>query len=355
MPSKLIILLELFVLLAINGVNANIQCLQCSSETDENCAEGKVFPRECPSDQDSCYTRLVGGHVVRGCIQDILDCSRDPSCSFCLQDECNSVYWPRCYKCGSGEAGCADEQFGTPELCEQQSGGFNFCYTRLENGLVTRGCGFEYPYCVIYPQICQSCFIDGCNGLSQEALQPTKCQQCIDRTNNCIEGNSSDLSSDCEMLADSCFTEVFGITSDALVARACSQLYGSSIRDCASNPLCSVCQGDNCNDNRRLKCHQCKESSLDSSCKDQQGFGAMFCATYRENDQCFTRVLNGLFERGCVSDLEPNDKVCDESGAENCNLCDGLGCNGQKSSSAVATFGCSTIALLLFLAVFFRF
>lgn len=159
---------------------------------------------------------------------------------------------------------------------------------------VTRGCGFEDPYCLAEPQNCQVCYSDGCNGLAQAALSPSKCQQCSASTRDCVEGNSSALSIDCPVLADSCFSAVTSIAGSGRVIRGCSEQIGGQIRTCANNPLCTVCHGDNCNDKRRLRCHQCKVTSLDSSCQEEQTFGAMYCANYREDDRCYTRVLNGF-------------------------------------------------------------
>lgn len=347
-PNSITLLL-LFGLLVINGISANIRCLQCTSETDENCAEGDVFPRECPSDNAFCYSRLVGGHVDRGCMTNIADCTVDSNCSVCVQDGCNKVFWPKCHQCQAGDAGCADEQVDAPTFCAQSG---DFCYARFYNGQVTRGCRSEDPDCLFEPQNCHMCYRDGCNGLALAALKPTKCQQCVGSDRACLEGNSTALSTECDVLADSCVSVVTSITSSGEVLRVCSGRLSTWMRQCGKPTLCTVCQGDNCNDKRRLRCHQCKVTSLDNSCEDEQDWSAMYCTNFREDDLCYTRTFNGFFERGCLSDFDAN--VCNETGVDKCQLCDDIGCNSQKNSVSASSVSFLPKTLFLILIVLFK-
>uniref|UniRef100_A0A8D8HC58 (northern house mosquito) hypothetical protein n=1 Tax=Culex pipiens TaxID=7175 RepID=A0A8D8HC58_CULPI len=355
MLGQTIISFGLILVLFTNENLANMHCLQCSSESDKNCAEGTHPTSECLPEEDSCYTRLVGGHVVRGCLLDLpLDeCLNDKTCRSCVGNGCNRAYWPKCHQCGSGDVGCDGEQLGSPEFCGQIAG-WNYCYARLNGGQVTRGCGFEDELCVAEPESCQICFNDGCNGLARDALKPTKCQSCVGSDSVCLEGNASKLSSDCPRLADACVTLVTGIPSSATVIRDCSELLEAGIRSCSNplndHPLCVSCQGDNCNDKRWLRCHQCRVTSLDSSCNDEHIAPAMFCANYRESNRCYTRVLNGFFERGCLSDFDVNVNVCNVTGTENCNICDGQACNGRINSAP--KLGGLTIMFQFILAIY---
>lgn len=348
----------ILVLLTNDIFAANMHCLQCTSESDEICAEGTHQTSECLPEEDSCYTRLVGGHVVRGCLLDLptdeyASCLNDKTCRSCVGNGCNSAYWPKCHHCGSGDAGCDEEQLSSPEFCGQIAGS-NYCYARLTGGQVTRGCGFEDELCAAEPESCQICYNDGCNGLARDALKPTKCQSCSNSNSDCLEGNASKLSSDCSRLADACITLVTTIASSGSVIRDCAEVLEAGIRSCSStlnnDPLCVSCQGDNCNDKRWLQCHQCKATTLDSSCNAEQVDPAMFCANYRESNRCYSRVLNGSFERGCLSDLDVNVNVCNETGVDNCNICDGQACNSRINSAA--KLGGITLVFQFILAIY---
>uniref|UniRef100_A0A1Q3EVM5 Putative conserved secreted protein n=1 Tax=Culex tarsalis TaxID=7177 RepID=A0A1Q3EVM5_CULTA len=319
-----------------------ISCIKCSSQNDPNCSRAKLQPSECAQEDDQCYMRILNGHLVRGCYKDQtqndqVSCDINGGlCIKCEKSSCNNVYWPRCHKCEEPtDPNCSGKQTGLVEATFCSSYAMdNFCYARVNNGLVSRGCGREYPACLTDRAGCQMCYSDGCNGLAKADLQSPKCQKCQGVDDACIEGSSSALNVVCSRLGDGCYTTI----TDNKVERGCLDFSGTDrIHQCSdpADTTCVSCQGANCNNQPWLRCHQCRVTDSDKSCNDEKTnlTSASFCSNYQPGDKCYSRTVDGVFERGCQSTLGVNANACDKLGANECQLCADPGCNKLKNSA----------------------
>lgn len=319
---------------------AKISCIKCSSEKDPNCSRAKLSSSECSQEDDQCYMRILNNHLVRGCFKDQtqdeqVSCNNnEKTCIPCQESGCNNVYWPRCHRCAeSTDAGCSGEQTVEATFCSSYAMD-NFCYARMDAGLVTRGCGTDYAACLKERDTCQMCYSDGCNGLAKTDLQLTKCQRCQNVDETCTNGTSSALNVDCSRLGDACYTTI----TDNKVERGCMDYSGADrVRHCAdpTNSTCVSCQSTYCNNQPWLRCHQCRVTDSDKSCNDEKAelTTASFCNNYQLGDKCYSRTVDGVFERGCQSDLGANANACDKLGEKECQLCADPGCNKLKNSA----------------------
>lgn len=336
--------------------SAKISCIKCSTADDTNCSRANLEPSLCSQEDDQCFMRVLNGQLVRGCYQDqsqIDQASCDANeglCIKCQEDGCNKRYWPKCYSCvENADVGCENEQTDLTKAsyCSVYSSD-NYCLASVNNDIVFRGCASDYVACLSNRATCQMCHSDGCNGLSKANLKTSKCQKCHSSEENCIIGNSTAMSSDCSRLADPCFSAVV----DNKVQRGCLD-FSPNPRLCSdpSDATCVACQGDNCNAESWLRCHQCKVTATDESCKEEKAdlASATFCRNHQANDKCYSRTVNGIFERGCQSDLGTNVNACDQLSENDCQLCTDAGCNKQRNAAGQLLI--NSIALVMSVVV----
>ena len=98
---------------------------------------------------------------------------------------------------------------------------------------------------------------------------------------------------------------------------------------------CFHCGSESCNkDNTRVDdlCHNCKQTSqqLDNCLINPSESRKSLCA-FGNYGKCFSRVVNGLVERGCSITLPPSElNNCYSDQDESCHLCsEGNACNKQ--------------------------
>lgn len=94
----------------------------------------------------------------------------------------------------------------------------------------------------------------------------------------------------------------------------------------------------------RLSCHECTGNE-NSTCAAEISTPPTVCRLYEQTDRCYTRRgANNVTERGCIS-----ANVCREDGEE-CNVCDGHGCNSRTFNASNAIVASTA---LIVLSVFF--
>ncbi|KAJ6648787.1 hypothetical protein Bhyg_04018 [Pseudolycoriella hygida] len=147
--------------------------------------------------------------------------------------------------------------------------------------------------------------------------------QCIScssaNTAACATTSGTLPSIDCAEGSTSCYTYVEGEVT---------------IRSCALpevNPpsTYSTCSGDNCNSNiypeNRLSCHKC----VGVGCLVSNDLPTPTpCQRYKEDDECFTYLYNGVATRGCLSESEAMVTNC--LNEHICSKCTSGGCNGKS-------------------------
>lgn len=354
--QKWILLVLVGTVLICEAVVEN--CVQCNTD-DPECISGEKQAEPCPaaaSPAESCYVRITGGKVDRGCSSQAQQstCSEadGTACKRCSTNGCNKFPWPRCHQCTSIDENCSEEKVGEGTFCgkykpRDQAGGK--CYERFAQGKVERGCEIDListPEDVCQGnEECRSCDTgDGCNKDAGRVFQVTKCVQCDtndDAEGTCLDGTKTATS--CANPSDKkCYSRVL---ADGSLKQGCySELEPAEVTAC-TGPTCTICDGDECNKGvfpaNRLVCNQCKKSDTDADCAAELTGNAKskVCKKYVENDRCYSRVkADQSFERGCQSDLPENEQGC--TGLVNCFECEGNNCNTLSEEKLKASTKC---------------
>lgn len=334
----------------ICGTNgAKINCVQCTSLNATDCANGTVSAKECKVDDDSCYHRLNGVNVERGCLKDLLQpdqekCNNvtDLSCVTCRTAGCNKDKWLSCYTCDQTVKECAGEQManGTAAVfCKQFKAG-DTCYSKVDADKVSRGCASDLAdvvaECTNF-KYCESCEGNACNKLSSETLKTfTKCHRCKSTDAKCVNGTTEAV--DCDKREDTCYTRI----QNNLLERNClSNLADAEQSTCKKeeDTTCVTCAGSGCNKASWLQCHQCKEATV-AACAEQQTIAssAQFCKNYKDGNKCYERIETGKVVRGCETDLGSTEEACKNN--TQCRSCSVDGCNKEASSTLLTVDRC---------------
>ncbi|XP_058839798.1 prion-like-(Q/N-rich) domain-bearing protein 25, partial [Topomyia yanbarensis] len=317
-----------------------INCVKCDS-SNENCADATLMATKCPIRTDTCYSRVIGGTLQRGCLseltieeQSVCENTVDFSCRTCNEDSCNNNIWLRCHQCSANSSTtCHQNQTGLAPFCEKYKIG-NRCYERLENSTTVRGCesdlGPSVSACKDNRQ-CRTCSVSGCNKEAASTLESTdRCLQCnsLGVTDvSCLTGSAE--SQPCSKpSAGKCFSR---IDINGALHRGChGDLMEEEVGNCSSK-ACSTCEGEGCNSDifptDRLSCYQCRSDS-DSKCANPLNVPdapMSYCQKYQPGDLCYTRIQNGIVERGCQSNLAKT--ACEGLKANECQVCSGENCN----------------------------
>lgn len=156
-------------------VNKCLVCTEIANEQCRNPAAGQ-FLEECSTSNPGCITRIVGGHIIRGClnslsIEDILSCD-STICFPCEENECNrqsvapSTTPPPnkrllCHQCvGQEDISCAGKIISAPTECPKNVIN-DQCYIARPLGDYERGCLSSTKRCEY--ESCQKCSTNGCN------------------------------------------------------------------------------------------------------------------------------------------------------------------------------------------------
>lgn len=160
------------------SVSANF-CFVCSTQTDPSCLipVGAQLMRDCNpiANNNTCYTRIVDRHVVRGCSaalsrEDFANCNSETDCELCHdvanQGRCNGAVFPEhrlhCHQCsGAVNSTCGEEIVTAAQLCRFYDPN-DQCYVSVVGDLVERGCLSESDFCRV-GQTCHTCDGHGCN------------------------------------------------------------------------------------------------------------------------------------------------------------------------------------------------
>lgn len=126
---------------------------------------------------------------------------------------------------------------------------------------------------------------------------------------------------------DKCYAKVGGIEPDS-TRRGCF-----SGDDNPNDKFFKICTSDNCNTqvvpDHRIKCFQCDEKSNANCPISGSNYPPLrFCQKYNTNasEECYVILdkKTNKIRRGCVTDLEYDEKECEDG---ICEICDFDGCN----------------------------
>ncbi|XP_049538956.1 protein psiR-like [Anopheles darlingi] len=311
-----------------------VKCVQCSS-SDSDC-NGLTLPdpKQCPSTNLHCFTRIDEGKLERGCLsslsQELQENCKDannPSCIVCTEDGCNTQKWPRCYRCTSSSDESCDTSLNTDHLnfCDAYTE-HNICHSWIQDGEISRDCTIDKETVCADNNRCLVCEAEGCNSHSRELLDTVHtCYHCSSSTDECdqLEGTGTE----CGRRSDRCYTRV----TDGVLIRGCLSEMDSE-EECLSAPAsqCVVCNDNDCNQQRWNACYQCSNTT-NSDCADEQKNQSepAYCSRYDANGECYVSLNEGHFTRGCLLDHE--NESCDDPWQ--CVSCTGSGCNEGSSES----------------------
>uniref|UniRef100_A0A182QFR9 DUF753 domain-containing protein n=1 Tax=Anopheles farauti TaxID=69004 RepID=A0A182QFR9_9DIPT len=336
---------------------AALRCLVCNS-TDTGCVEGwPEYSRNCTSEADVCFTNVTDGVLLRGCLSELLtveervECTEQEgrACVSCSENECNSVPWLKCAHCDNvGLESCTDKQ--RVSLCPQYRSS-DRCYeivtgTGEDLKPIAKGCESTL---VLKGIVCDQ--TDGCRFMEKieynctvekslrTSLQCLVCSSEDESSEECISGTLPPQS--CPPEDDKCFSRLQGTT---LERNCISKLSLEEQNDCSNGDgTCITCTEAGCNNDRLLRCIQCKKSQ-NIECIDpiiSSTLGAKFCPRFLGADgRCFARIFGEELERGCSAATEA---IC--AGNNQCLTCDTDGCNLQSDSvleDVTKCFRCSS-------------
>lgn len=327
-----------------NNLNAIQKCYQCNSTEDVDCirAVGWFTPVTCQTYGDQCYVHVANDVVTRGCLLE--------SKNVKLKAECNDP--DMCEKC-TGKAGCNDKIVGGEFCMTCDSNADANCRKNLtialrtqcslavkpmgcyrwedEGDSVKRGCVSdirpdERQMCRKQGNTCKTCFGDDCN----KRISFRTCHVCNSTTSkSCIRGPSQFPVVMCHDYLDECFTHV----RNDVVTRGCLRQTPNLIKDCDDEDLCVKCT-DKAGCNKKIVdgefCLTC-DSMINPNCRKNVTFGMRTQCTlavrplgcYRFEDE------GGLVKRGCLSDIQPDEReMCREEDV-NCKTCVGNDCNAK--------------------------
>lgn len=348
------------------GLKAYPKCLVCTS-LDPNCAEGTVAATECPNRDDTCYTLVKEKVLYRGCLsestqedQNKCKSDTDESCFTCENaDGCNSLSWQKCHQCKETETTtCAEVQTDNNAGFCSAYRDLNRCFERLESGKMVRGCETDlttpgHP-CTDNAQ-CRVCTSNGCNKeASATLLNKERCLQCItseDTDGSCLLGTA--ISQPCAKdTQNKCYSKT---NSEGVLKRGChGDLTANEISECTGK-TCTICENEGCNKDvfptDRLRCYQCTTTETEKSCSGTLTGDpkSSLCTIYKDGDQCYSRITNGTFERGCQSSLKA--AACEGLTAKECQLCASANCNTISEDKLKGSAGRNAISSILVAAV----
>ncbi|XP_058059978.1 uncharacterized protein LOC131210713 [Anopheles bellator] len=155
-------------------------CFTCTTANSTNCLvpDQNILLTECPpSPQTSavtCFTRVVGQNVERGCVvgmtqAEVDNCNLVNNCQLCSNENsvaCNGNLFPHgrltCHQCeGLTNSTCAPELESAPTPCLRFAAD-DQCFVQVRENTVLRGCTSENTGCHA-DRNCHACSGNGCN------------------------------------------------------------------------------------------------------------------------------------------------------------------------------------------------
>ncbi|XP_050076166.1 uncharacterized protein LOC126563563 [Anopheles maculipalpis] len=341
-------------------------CATCNIESDGEACNSGLFPSDrrrctigttanayCPNPWDDCVQLLQSGTRKRTCRSSLTEleqsfCTNNTNrCHFCSTDNCNAAEinfnYIECLSCDSStDSRCATNPsaLNTFEKCASCASAL---ITSGGKNITRRGCLASLPsnvsgQCsVTAGSACQRCSTNRCNVVNfpSDRLQ---CYRCVDPP--CVSHQTVHLEYCPEYRAgDSCLLE--SDTSGQLLRLDCrSSLTESELSACSGR--CQTCSTAGCNDPMAYgtsgSCIQCR-SSLHSLCRSDALEMAPEPCNDPANSQCYSRLVDGVTERGCMSDLTATDSSACTRG-ENCLVCNSRTSNCNTVQYPVAPLTC---------------
>lgn len=345
------------------------KCLMCKSQDGAKCEDGTAAAALCPNREDTCYSRVQDKVLERGCLSQLPEADQakckneaDSTCVTCSSEEgCNKQKWLKCHQCKEADTPkCAEEQtVDEAEFCKTHRETYNKCYERLENDKMVRGCENDLTTignACTGNSDCRTCQTNGCNREKASTLKTEdRCLQCTtskDEDSTCLLGTAS--STPCVKASEKkCYSKT---DKDGVLTRGC---FGDLTADeglACTDKTCATCVNEGCNGKvfptDRLRCYQCTTTDSDKTCSNQLTGEAKssYCTLYKDGDKCYSRISEGVFERGCQSNLKAADP-CDGLTAKQCLTCAGENCNGISEERLKNSAGQKAISSILVAAI----
>lgn len=274
---KLILLFGL-ISIQICGINA-IQCYQCDSDTDENCAtlNGEIDSLRWIQCIGNCSVWIDGSRTLRGCETDRpVGIEQFENCEI---EDCNHRIFPenrlKCIKCSENDLNCF---FPTTSLlypCRNYKPN-DLCYTIIQNnGVALRGCISDQDdnvkVCESFGDECIKCDQTFCNSVSGK--RNISCIECYDNDSCGYTQNFGDtsqslrVSTTCEVYLGR-VNNCFAFTNQTTYIRGCLNDFPDLKSSCEENTeFCQICNDDFCNDMKMIAeyCVECDSTSCKST------------------------------------------------------------------------------------------
>lgn len=338
------------------------KCLVCKS-TEENCVTATLSSVECDKRDDTCFTRVQANVLERGCLSTLTAADQgkcktdnDATCLHCTgKDGCNDQKWLQCHQCKeTATATCTEAQTDDKaQFCKSHKEG-NQCYELLESNKVVRGCESDLAENPCKDnQECRKCATNACNKeAGSTLLNSDRCPQCSTSTDpdgNCLLGKTE--THPCIKQSEKkCYTKT---DADGVLHRGCQgDLTADEIKACTGK-TCEICEADKCSKifpEGRLRCYQCNSTS-DKTCVNELSGEPMssYCQVYKADDQCYSRIADNTFGRGCQSDLKA--EACKGLDAKQCKSCATANCNNVSEEKLKNSAGQKAVSSILIATV----
>ncbi|XP_021702128.1 extracellular matrix protein A isoform X2 [Aedes aegypti] len=301
--------------------NDRLYCYQCEGLNCLNPTNSE--PCQIYEADQKCFTYAEDAITVyRGCSNDNFarQCDEKP-CVFCPGRGCNDepTIVPNTLSCIQciRNSDCDGKAFGEKCTKDLLLGRSDSCYTQYHSTAVPieKGCLSDltesHP-CMQGSLNCNICSGDDCN--RGKAI----CYECdSEQDNDCSQISNETFTSEC---TGECVTLV-----DDYTKRGCIEDFPElEVVNCENSEYCEICQGKQCNSgilpDTRTQCYVCEGSE----CVEPSAELLKACTRYREDDHCYTNVVNASWvQRDCWSSLE------NENCGDYCQSCVVPGCNNQ--------------------------
>lgn len=310
--------------------------------------ESLSSPKVCKNYIDECFIQVIEEDtVIRGCLSDYAAQNDLPlnflnqvennktyeicSGSLCNDKEVKPLY---CLSCNSTDKRCA-EPFDlylrkrcqpleiNPAGCYHFEDGINNTY--YERGCITHLDGKRRADCESDSDTCKKCFGNECNSKK-------KFMRCVWSINDNTVQLPNKL---CQRYEDSCVI----FARNGAVRRGCySELVeeiGFDYNDRGNRDIFEGCQNENCN-NRKIESEYCMVCSSEMANDNNK---CRYNPTDDMRQKCPVRLrklgcylqLEKSTKRGCVSELNKEDRIKCRTGDTTCKICNGEYCNKKRS------------------------
>ncbi|XP_055309662.1 uncharacterized protein LOC129573299 [Sitodiplosis mosellana] len=337
-----------------------LQCYRCNGEDECNFmnSTNSLVPMPCGQilEPEQCYTYLSEDNkMYRGCLADSGEyralCNEDRpdkngTCVKCSETECNNV--PKikpaslsCVHCDKSENCAFGHEKATPCKSEVPFDSEESCYTHYNDGQrwAKRGCTLDDPKPSEIDGHFEVCSESECN---KENVLHSKCISCeSDVESECAKLTyKNSLIKQCEGTYSYEKRGCYTLKKPTTVTRGC-------VKDLKPNQLdddeMTQCMGDGCNDEVVTidrYCHVC-DSKTEPKCVSEVDDSMLKrCPDSKEDFGCFHSIKDTRIMRGCVADLEGDDKENCLANDNTCKTCSRNGCNSKVAfAKCVATKG----------------